>query len=118
MRDLAIIPDGAMLIADGRIESVGPRSEIESRIGNDCRVIDAGNCVVMPGFVDAHTHPVFAGNRANEFEQRAAGTTYAAIAAAGGGIRSTVRQTRAASEEDLGRATQKYVAWFLENGTT
>jgi imidazolonepropionase len=106
------------LIVDGRIESVGARSEIESRIGQDCTVMDAGNRVVMPGFVDAHTHPVFAGNRANEFEQRAAGATYAAIAAAGGGIRSTVRQTRAASEEDLGRATQKYVAWFLENGTT
>jgi imidazolonepropionase len=118
MRDLAIIPDGAMLIADGRIESVGPRSEIESRIGNDCRVIDAGNSVVMPGFVDAHTHPVFAGNRANEFEQRAEGATYAEIAAAGGGIRSTVRQTRAASEDDLLRTTQKYVGWFLENGTT
>ena len=118
MRDLAVIHDGAMLIADGRIESVGARSEIESRIGQDCTVMDAGNRVVMPGFVDAHTHPVFAGNRANEFEQRAAGATYAAIAAAGGGIRSTVRQTRAASEEDLGRATQKYVAWFLENGTT
>ena len=118
MRDLAVIHDGAMLIADGRIESVGTRSEIESRIGLDCTVMDAGNRVVMPGFVDAHTHPVFAGNRANEFEQRAAGATYAAIAVAGGGIRSTVRQTRAASEEDLGRATEKYVAWFLENGTT
>jgi imidazolonepropionase len=81
-------------------------------------VVDAGNRVVMPGFVDAHTHPVFAGNRAPEFEQRASGATYAEIAAAGGGIRSTVRQTRAASEDALLRAAQKYVGWFLENGTT
>ena len=118
MRDLAIIPDGAMLIEDGRIAAVGARSEIESRMARDCAVIDAGNSVVMPGFVDAHTHPVFAGNRANEFEQRASGATYSEIAAAGGGIRSTVRQTRAAGENDLLRAAQKYVAWFLENGTT
>jgi imidazolonepropionase len=118
MRDLAIIADGAMLIEDGRIESVGPRSEIERGIKEDYKVVDAGNRVVMPGFVDAHTHPVFAGNRVNEFEQRASGATYAAIAAAGGGIRSTVRQTRAASEDHLQSAAQKYVGWFLENGTT
>jgi imidazolonepropionase len=118
MRDLAIIDDGAMLISDGRIESIGTRSEIESGLANDCVVVDAGNRLVMPGFVDAHTHPVFAGNRANEFEQRAQGATYAEIAAAGGGIRSTVRQTRAASENDLLSAAQKYISWFLENGTT
>jgi imidazolonepropionase len=81
-------------------------------------VIDAGGRVVMPGFVDAHTHPVFAGNRANEFEQRIAGASYAEIAAAGGGIRSTVRATRAASEDDLAGATARYVRWFLESGTT
>jgi imidazolonepropionase len=118
MRALAIIPNGAMLIEDGRIASVGPRPEIESRITPDFTVIDAGDCIVMPGFVDAHTHPVFAGNRAAEFEQRTQGATYAEIAAAGGGIRSTVRQTRAAGEADLARAAQKYVGWFLENGTT
>lgn len=118
MRDLAIIADGAMLISNGRIEKVGSRSEIERAIGQDGTVVDAGNRVVMPGFVDAHTHPVFAGNRANEFEQRASGATYSEIAAAGGGIRSTVRKTRAASEADLLDAAQKYVAWFLENGTT
>jgi imidazolonepropionase len=118
MRDLGIIPDGAMVIEDNRIERVGTRSEIVSLIGKDCNVVDAGNRVVMPGFVDAHTHPVFAGNRANEFEQRAAGSTYAEIAAAGGGIRSTVRQTRAATEDALLDSTAKYVQWFLRNGTT
>jgi len=118
MRDLAIIPDGAMLIENGSILRAGPRSEIEPLITSGHRVIDAGRRVVLPGFVDAHTHPVFAGNRAAEFEQRSQGATYADIAAAGGGIRSTVRQTRAASEEDLLAGTQRYVRWFLESGTT
>ena len=115
LRDLAIISDGAMLIENDRIIRVGPRAEIAPL---DCEVIDAGQRVVMPGFVDAHTHPVFAGNRAAEFEQRAEGATYAEIAAAGGGIRSTVRQTRAATEDDLLAAAQKHIRWFLQNGTT
>ena len=118
MRALGIIQDGAMLVEDGRIVKTGVRAEIEPRIDAAYTVIDAGGRVVMPGFVDAHTHPVFAGNRADEFEQRCAGATYAAIAAAGGGIRSTVRKTRAASEEDLLEAAQRYVEWFLRNGTT
>ncbi len=118
MRDLAIIADGGMLIEDGRIVRVGTRAEIEPLIGPGDAVIDAGQRVVMPGFVDAHTHPVFAGNRAAEFEQRVEGATYAEIAAAGGGIRSTVRATRAAGEEQLLEAAQKYAGWFLAGGTT
>jgi imidazolonepropionase len=74
--------------------------------------------VVLPGFVDAHTHPVFAGTRADEFEQRAQGVTYAEIAAKGGGIRNTVRRTRAAAEEDLASAARRYREWFLRGGTT
>jgi imidazolonepropionase len=115
MRDLKIIEDGAMLIEDGRILQTGPRREIEALADS---AIDAGRRVVMPGFVDAHTHPVFAGNRANEFEQRASGASYSEIAAEGGGIRSTVRKTRAASEDELLESTRKYVQWFLRNGTT
>jgi len=118
LRDLAIIADGAMLIENDRITQVGPRTELAPIIDPDCEVIDAGNRVVMPGFVDAHTHPVFAGNRAAEFEQRAEGATYAEIATAGGGIRSTVRQTRAATEDDLLAAAQKHIRWFLQTGTT
>jgi imidazolonepropionase len=74
--------------------------------------------VVTPGFVDAHTHLVFAGNRADEFEQRCSGITYQEIARQGGGILSTVRRTRAAAEEDLLATAQKHGSWFLRGGTT
>ena len=107
-----------MLVRGAQIEAVGRRREIESLITGGCEVIDAGRRVVMPGFVDAHTHPVFAGIRANEFEQRASGATYREIAARGGGIRSTVRATRTASLNDLGKAGLRYAQWFLRCGTT
>lgn len=118
LRDLAILRDGVMLIRDGRVDRVGTRREIEAAIEPDTEVVDAGGRIVMPGFVDAHTHPVFAGNRADEFEKRISGKTYQEIAAEGGGIRSTVRRTRAASEDDLLGAAEKYAQWFLRNGTT
>jgi imidazolonepropionase len=81
-------------------------------------VVDAGGRVVLPGFVDAHTHPVFAGNRADEFEERLAGATYQQIAARGGGIRATVRRTCAATEDELLEAARRYAGWFLAGGTT
>jgi imidazolonepropionase len=118
LRGLSIIEDGAMLVRGNRLEAVGRRREIESLITDDCEVVDAGHRVVMPGFVDAHTHPVFAGIRANEFEQRSAGATYREIAARGGGIRSTVRATRNASLHDLVKAGRRYAQWFLRCGTT
>ena len=67
---------------------------------------------VMPGFVDAHTHPVFAGTRLSEFEERAGGATYQEIAARGGGIQSTVRTTRAATIDELVAAGRRYANWF------
>jgi imidazolonepropionase len=118
MRELQIVADGATLVRDGLIASVGVRSEIEPRATADTEVVDAGGRVVMPGFVDAHTHLIFAGNRADEFEMRCAGMTYQQIAERGGGIRSTVRRTRAATEEELVAVGQKHARWFLEGGTT
>ncbi len=117
LSELAIIPDGGMLIRDGRIEFVGPSAEIENKAG-DTEVIDARGKVVLPGFVDAHTHLVFAGNRLDDFERRARGDTYGQIAKAGGGIWSTVEKTRAASEADLFVQAKKHADWFLRCGTT
>src|SRR6202789_2945063 len=118
LRELAIIHDGTMLIRDGRIEAVGARSQIEALLNSDTQIIDAGGRVVTPGFVDAHTHLVFAGNRADEFEMRCSGTTYQEIARQGGGILSTVRRTRTASENELLAIAQKHASWFLRGGTT
>ena len=118
LRELAIIPSGTLLIEGGRVEAVGTHAEVAHRLTSDTEIIDAAGRVVAPGFVDAHTHLVFAGNRADEFELRCTGTTYQEIAKQGGGIRSTVRRTRAASEADLLVTAQKHASWFLRNGTT
>jgi imidazolonepropionase len=117
MSELGIIHDGGMLIRDGRIEVVGPSSEIEKKAA-DAEIVDAYGKVVLPGFVDAHTHLVFAGNRLDDFERRARGDTYEQIAKAGGGIWSTVEKTRAASEADLLMQAKKHSDWFLRCGTT
>ncbi len=118
MRELGIIKDGAILVEDGRIARIGLSSEIEAALPPQCRVVDATGPCVLPGFVDAHTHPVFGGDRVDEFELRAQGATYEEIAAAGGGIRSTVRKTRAASEDELVARGKKHAQWFLRGGTT
>jgi imidazolonepropionase len=117
LSEIGIIRDGGLLIRDGRIELVGSSSEIEKKTG-DAEVIDARGKVVLPGFVDAHTHLVFAGNRLDDFERRARGDTYEQIAKAGGGIWSTVEKTRAASEADLFAQAQRHADWFLRCGTT
>ena len=75
MRSLAVIADGALHVRDGRIAAVGPRAEIEPSLSAGTEIVDAGGRIVLPGFIDAHTHPVFAGNRAGEFERRVEGAT-------------------------------------------
>ena len=116
--ELAIIEDGGMLVRDGVIVATGSSDEIGRQLPDDIEVIDAGGRVVLPGFVDAHAHPVFGGDRVDEFELRARGASYEEIAASGGGIRSTVRKTRAASEAELLAQAQKRANWFLRCGTT
>ncbi len=118
MRELGIINSGALLARDGVIVAVGAASEVAPQADADVIRIDACNSVVMPGFVDAHTHPVFAGTREDEYEMRAAGLTYQQIASQGGGIRSTVRKTRAASEDELFEMALPRVRSLLEHGTT
>lgn len=117
MSELAIIRDGGMLIREGRIETIGSSEQIDE-IVSDAEIVDAGGRVVFPGFVDAHTHLVFAGNRLDDFERRARGETYEQIAKAGGGIWSTVEKTRAASSEELFAQARKHAEWFLRSGTT
>src|ERR1043166_9468248 len=85
----------------GRTDQIERAIEREQRSGAQCEVVDAGGRVILPGFVDAHTHPVFAGTRVDEFEQRIKGATYQEIAARGGGIQSTVNRTRAARLDEL-----------------
>jgi imidazolonepropionase len=118
LSDLATIADGGMLVIDGVIAAIGDSEEVARSLPNDVDVIEARGQVVLPGFVDAHAHPVFAGNRVDEFELRARGATYEEIAAGGGGIASTVRKTRAASEDELLEQAKKHAHWFLRGGTT
>ena len=116
--ELRILRDAALYVEDGRIAAVGSYREVRAHAGADAEVVDAGGRVVLPGFVDAHTHLVFAGNRIGDFERRVAGRSYQEIAAAGGGIASTLQATRGASEEELLKAARRHAQWFLRGGTT
>jgi imidazolonepropionase len=117
MRDLGIIPGGAVAIRDGLILATGPSDPLAREIRAE-HTIDASGCVVMPGFVDPHTHLVWAGARPDEFEMRVGGATYMEIMAAGGGIMSTVRETRAATIDDLIAQTRPRLDRALAHGTT
>lgn len=118
LNNLGIIEDGALWARDGKIECVGTWDEIKTVAPADGDTVDAENRIVLPGFVDAHTHLVFSGSRADEFERRALGESYQSIAASGGGIRSTVRQTRSATELELLISAKRRAHWLLRNGTT
>ena len=118
MLALAVVSRGGLFVRDGLIERAGTSGEIEPLIDASTTVVDAGGRVLLPGFVDAHTHPVFAGTRVDEFEERSKGATYQEIAARGGGIQSTVNSTRAASLDELVATGRRYANWFLRGGTT
>ena len=113
------IEDGALAVANGRIAWLGPRAELPGAPQDLARrVIDAGGRWITPALIDCHTHIVHAGNRAGEFEQRLEGASYAEIARSGGGILSTVRATRAASEDALVALARPRVAALLAEGVT
>ncbi|MEW5508090.1 MULTISPECIES: imidazolonepropionase [Pseudomonas] len=112
----SIIEDAAMVTANSLIEWIGPRSQAPT--ADYAQVHDLQGAWVTPGLIDCHTHTVFGGNRSGEFEQRLQGVSYADIAAKGGGIASTVRATRAATEDELFASAHKRLRSLLRDGVT
>jgi imidazolonepropionase len=115
--DLGIILDGAIAISDGEIIAVDRTARILADHQCD-QLLDVSGRVVLPGFVDPHTHLVWAGDRAAEFEQRVAGASYMEIMQAGGGIVSTVRETREANLGEINKAGRSRILSMLRHGTT
>lgn len=120
MSDIGQINSAALGIdtSGGVIEFAGPESGLaRDKLSSDCAVIDASGCVVMPGFIDSHTHLAFSGSRADEFFRRARGETYQEISRSGGGISKTVVATRAAAEDELFRQAYLRLRQLINNGT-
>lgn len=117
MADVGLVDEGAVAVADGEIVAVGSSDELRAGISAR-QSIDAGGRVVCPGFIDPHTHVVYAGDRVGEFELRVKGATYMEIMAAGGGIVSTMQATRAATVQQLVGATRPRLDTMLKLGTT
>lgn len=118
LRELRIRTDGAVFIEDGFVRDVGASDEVIARHGDEATVVDVSGKVVMPGFVDPHTHLVFAGSRHEELDWKVEGLSYAEIAARGGGLLSTVRKTREASRERLVAEARGRLRAVLRHGTT
>ncbi|MDH5450920.1 MAG: imidazolonepropionase [Candidatus Bathyarchaeota archaeon] len=117
MKDVGIIKRGSLAINEGKIIAVGKTKDIKSKfVGKE--KFDANEQVVMPGFVDPHTHLVFAGSREDEFEKRIQGVSYLTILKEGGGILKTVKETRRATKQELVEKCQKTLKIMLEHGTT
>jgi imidazolonepropionase len=115
--DVTMLEDAYVLCQDGAITAVGRMRELE-RLPEDVREVDGRGRCAVPGLVDCHTHACFAGDRVEEFALRAAGASYEELHAAGGGILSTVRATRAASEAELEAIVGRHRGWMLRSGTT
>jgi imidazolonepropionase len=119
LSDLGIIRDGALLVHDDRIAAVGPRRRIERlRAARGAEKLDLGGRVVLPGFVDSHTHLIFPASRADEYEQRIPGKTYEQIAKDGGGIRATVQSLRHSPAKVLAASANAHLREFAAHGTT
>jgi imidazolonepropionase len=118
MRDLGIIEDATVFIQDGLFSWVGPNAKFSQTIDDSLDTIDASDLIALPGFIDSHTHSVFAGSRENEFAMRTEGKTYQEIAEAGGGIFSTVRTTQEASKKELKKLARHHLDAMLRHGTT
>ncbi len=114
---VGLVHHGALGVANGRIVFAGPMSELPAG-ARACEEIDLGGRLVTPGLIDCHTHIVFGGERSAEFEMRLAGADYQSIARAGGGILSTVRATRAATEQQLLETAKDRLRWLMAEGVT
>ena len=114
---VAVVEEAFVLCAGDTIEAVGRMRDLPALDG-DVVELDASGCCAIPGLVDCHTHPAFGGDRVNEFSLRAGGAGYEELHAAGGGILSTVRATRAAGEDGLRTAVERHRGWMLAEGTT
>jgi imidazolonepropionase len=118
MRDLGILANAGVLCMEGKFAWVGRMTEWARSLPDGFPELDVAGKVVLPGFVDSHTHAVFAGSREQEFALRAGGASYQQIAEQGGGILNTVQHVRAASKKELKRQTVKYLAEMMRHGTT
>ena len=119
LSELGIIRDGALLVHNDRIAAVGPRRGVERmRAARRAEKLDLGGRVVLPGFVDSHTHLIFPASRADEYEQRISGKTYEQIAKSGGGIRSTVQSLRRSPVKALSASASAHLLEFAAHGTT
>ncbi len=120
LADPGLLEDAALAALSGQIVAVGPSAEVLAQIDDPegAEILDAAGKVVIPGFVDPHTHLLWTGDRASEFEMRIAGASYMEIMAAGGGIMNTVRATRAASLDELIRQTLPRLDSMIMHGTT
>ncbi|MBI3787496.1 MAG: imidazolonepropionase [Ignavibacteriales bacterium] len=118
MRDLGVIQNASVLIDNGIFQWIGLDETFAQPLREDAEIVDASSFVALPGFVDAHTHLLFAGSRENEFALRAEGKTYQEIAAQGGGILSTVKATRAATKKELKKLASKRLDAMMKHGTT
>jgi imidazolonepropionase len=117
MRDVGLIQDGAVAVQNGFIVAVGATAQLRAQY-TATRMIDASGKVVCPGFIDPHTHVVYAGDRIDEFEMRIQGASYMEIMATGGGIVSTMKAVRAASLEQIVEQTRARLDTMLRHGTT
>ncbi len=119
MLDLGIIPDGAVLMHSGAIVTVGSTDDVTRHtLAANAEEVDCRGKVVLPGFVDSHTHPVFTAPRLVDFEKRIAGASYEEIAAAGGGIRSSLQGVREATVEQLAQHVRRALDEMAAQGTT
>ena len=119
LSNLGLVKDGAILVRDGKIVAVGPRAQMERRAeAKSADKFDVGGRVVLPGFVDSHTHLIHAGSRAEEYELKIQGASYEEIARKGGGILNSVKKLRAATKEALKRRAASALGEFAAHGTT